>query len=160
MIFRPSYQTTPPTDAHFFTKKGVKMARFRLANGRQVEGRVMPNGKVSIQTDLYYARIRRNGKATRVPLGVTDKLAAEQIAAKLQLDAQHQRAGIIDPLAKHRGTPLPAFKPVYPPTIRLTVPFAILHALPIRTCDHRPVRQRRSSSRSKAAVSNWFGRRW
>ena len=106
-VFRPSYQTTPPADAHYFTKKGVRMARFRLTKSdRQVEGRVMPNGKVTVRTEVYYALIRRDGKARRVSLGVSDMSAARQLAAKHQLHADHHKAGLLDPFAGHRNRPL------------------------------------------------------
>jgi hypothetical protein len=41
-----------------------------------------------------------------VPLGVSDKEAARQSRAKLQLEADRQKAGIIDPSADHRRRPL------------------------------------------------------
>lgn len=107
MVFRPTYHSPIPADAKRFTKGGKQYAKFRLArSGELVTGEVLPSGKARIQSPIWYARIRKNGQSVRESTGVTDKLAAEQIAAKLQLDAHHQRAGIIDEFAAHRNTPL------------------------------------------------------
>lgn len=106
-VFRPTYHSPIFEPATYSTKKGIKLARFRLPkSGMYVTGEVMPSGKAKVQSPLYFARIRKNGKSTRVALGVTDKGAAEQLAAKLQLAADQQRAGIVDHMAAHRATPL------------------------------------------------------
>jgi hypothetical protein len=63
-VFRPTYQAVLPADAKITTKKGVTVARFRLAKSdRIVEGPVTPDGKrATITTDIYFARVRRNGR--------------------------------------------------------------------------------------------------
>jgi hypothetical protein len=102
-VFRPSYHSPIYEPATYSTKKGKRIARFRLPkSGMYVTGEVIGT-KARILSPLYFARIRKNGKSVRVALGVTDKSAAEQLAAQLQLKADHQRAGIIDPMAEHRG---------------------------------------------------------
>lgn len=58
-------------------------------------------------TTQYYGRIKQaDGRVRRVPLGVSDKTAAEQLRIKLQREADHQKAGLVDPFANHRIRPL------------------------------------------------------
>lgn len=107
MIYRPTYHTAVPADAKRFTKGGQEYAKFRLARtGELVTGLIMPSGKARIESPYWTARIRKNGKSVRVALGVKDKEAAMQLRAKLQLEADQQRAGTVDPYAKHRAKPL------------------------------------------------------
>src|SRR4051812_12619156 len=106
-VFRPTYHSPIYEPASYSTKNGKKLVRFYLPKrGKQVTGEVMPNGKAKVQGNMWYARIRKNGKSVRVPLGVSDKSAAVQLAAQLQLKADQQRAGVIDPMAEHRGVHL------------------------------------------------------
>lgn len=106
-IFRPSYHSPVYEPATYTTRNGKKLVRFRLPKtGKLVTGELLPNGKARVQSPLWYARIRKNGKHVRVPLGVADKEAALQLRAKLQLASDQQRGGMIDPYAEHRGTPL------------------------------------------------------
>src|SRR5450432_1685119 len=93
-IFRPSYHSPVYEPATYSTKNGKKHVRFRLPKtGKMVTGELLPNGKARIQSPLWYARIRKNGKYVRVPLGVADKEAALQLRAKLQLASDQQRGG-------------------------------------------------------------------
>lgn len=105
-IFRPTYHSPIYEPVTYFEKNGKQMAKFRLLkSGKLVTGEVI-NGKAKIASPQWYARLRKNGKVVRVPLHVEDKAAAEQLAAQLQKRNEHQRAGLIDPLAEHRGIPL------------------------------------------------------
>jgi hypothetical protein len=74
-VYRPTYQAVLPPDAHGTTKKGRKAARFRITkSGRIVEGPVTPDElKATVPTDVYFCRIKRNGRTQRVSTGVTDK---------------------------------------------------------------------------------------
>jgi integrase len=106
-VFRPSYHSPIYEPATYSTKNGKRLVRFRLPKtGKYVTGEVLPSGKARILSPLWYARIRRNGKSVRVPLGVADKESALAIRQQLQLKADQGRAGTIDPMAEHRGTPL------------------------------------------------------
>ena len=106
-IFRPTYHSPVYEPATYSTKDGKRMVRFRLPKtGKYVTGELFPNGKARVRSPLWHARIRKNGKVVKIALGVTDKEAALQLRAKLQLAADQQRAGMIDPFAEHRGIPL------------------------------------------------------
>lgn len=107
-IFRPTYHAKIPAHAKTFTRRGRRFARFTQTTGRIVEGEVLPNGKrCRIETAEYYARVREaDGRIRRVALGVADKAAAFQLAAKLRRDADHGKAGLIDPMVEHRRRPL------------------------------------------------------
>ena len=107
-IFRPSYHRAIPADAKIIVRDGVRYARFRSKKGQVVEGEVLPDGKrCRMQTRDLYARIRvASGRTRRVPLGVTNQEAARQLRAKLQLEADQSKAGMIDELATHRRRPL------------------------------------------------------
>ena len=104
-VFRPTYHTPIPAGAKRFVKGGKEYARFRRS-GEMVTGEVMPSGKARVISQLYYARIRKNGHTVRIPLGVKDKEAALQLRSQLQLAADQQRAGIIDAFAEHRAKPM------------------------------------------------------
>ncbi len=103
-IFRPTFHTPVPNAAKIFERRGKKYAQFKQSTGRTVEGEILPDGKrCRIETAEFYARIRQpDGRVRRVPLGVTDKCAALQLAAKLRRAADHSKAGLVDPLAAHR----------------------------------------------------------
>jgi integrase len=106
-IFRPTYHARIPDSATYYTKKGKQWAKFyRTKSGTPVSGEVVAPGRARVRSPYYYARITKNGKSVRVPLKVTDRKSALQLWTKLQLAADHQRAGVIDRFGEHRATPL------------------------------------------------------
>jgi integrase len=107
-VFRPSYHRLIPKSAKRITRDGTTYAKIRLRNGQVLEGEVLGDGKkCRLQTTEYYARIKQSdGRTVRVPLGVTDKEAAQQLRARMQKEADQQKAGLIDPFAKHLSQPL------------------------------------------------------
>lgn len=107
-VFKPTYHRAVPATAKVFVRSGKKFARFSQGSGRIVEGELLPGGKkCRVEAPHYYARIRDSeGRVRRVPLGVADKEAARQLRARLQLEADQQKAGLIDPMAGHRRRPL------------------------------------------------------
>ena len=107
-VFKPTFHTAIPAGAKMIVRRGIRYARFRTKKGSVVEGEVLPDGKrCRVQTRDFYARIRdSSGRQRRVPLGVTNEEAARQLRAKLQLEADQSKAGMIDEFAAHRRTPL------------------------------------------------------
>jgi integrase len=107
-VFKPTYHRKIPESAKTVTRDGKTFAKIRLRNGQILEGEVLGEGKkCRLQTTEYYARIKQpDGRTVRVPLEVTDKEAAQQLRAKLQKEADQQRAGLIDRFAKHLLQPL------------------------------------------------------
>lgn len=106
-VFRPTYHSPIYEPATYSNKKGIRVVRFRLPkSGQYVTGEVI-NGRAKVQQATYVARIRRNGKSVRVPLGIFDKDAAESRAAQLQLDADRGKDGEkIKRMADHADTKL------------------------------------------------------
>lgn len=107
-VFQPSYHVPIPPGAKVVERSGRRYARFKTKAGRTVEGLILPGGaKCRVQTPGYYARIRHpDGRIRRVALDVTDQEAARQLRTQLQLQADQERAGIVDPYDRHRRTPL------------------------------------------------------
>lgn len=106
-VFRPTYHTRIPNGAKIIERCGKRFAKFRQRGGRIVEGQVIGDGKCRVETPEYYARIRHpDGRRVRIPLGVSDKQAAENLALERQREADLGKAGLIDESLACRKKPL------------------------------------------------------
>ena len=114
-IYRKAYTMPLPAGAEIFDRDGVRMARWRLRNGKARSAEVVPNenGRVRVRgrSSFYTARYRDGaGQAVETSTGCRDEMAARAVLAKLERRAELVRAGVMtdaeDQVAEHANAPL------------------------------------------------------
>jgi site-specific recombinase XerD len=103
---RPYTKPIPP-GAEFITRKGRPYVRFKVRNGKTIEGPVSKDGKrVRLQSKKWYGEYRsRDGILHTVPLS-SDRSASEILLAELVRKVEMGLAGCSDPFEEHRKRPL------------------------------------------------------
>jgi integrase len=82
------------------------VVRYLDADGRQVRKGTPGASKVKRRAAKWYGQyVDADGNRRRAPLS-TDKVAARQMLAELERNAEHRKAGLVDRFAEQRKTPI------------------------------------------------------
>ncbi len=100
MVYRKQYSMPAPPGATLFEQDGVRMARWRLRNGKVRTAEVVPtdDGDVRVRGEsrFFIARYRNgDGQVVEVATGCKDEGAARAVLVKLERQAELVRSGVI-----------------------------------------------------------------
>jgi site-specific recombinase XerC len=97
------YTVPVPKSASFFTRAGIRHARFKH-RGRQIEVPLSENGKrCTLETPEWYVRYKDAKGKWKREKGYTDRRLTEDLQDRILLRIAGEKG---DPFAEHRGRPL------------------------------------------------------
>src|SRR5262245_59063593 len=114
-VFKKTVTKPLPTGAEIFSRKGLRLARWRDSKGKTRTARVTTgkdgSERITIESSTYYAKYRDGGRIVRVvPTGCKDETAARSVLADLERRAELVRANVItsneNEVANHQTTSL------------------------------------------------------
>jgi hypothetical protein len=106
-IYKPTYPKPIPVGAKIIQQDGKPYARFTNRRGKSMLAPLTKDGQgILLETRKWYVDYRDASGAPQTVPGYTDRMATDQLAARLERHAARQQEGMVDPFAEHLRRPL------------------------------------------------------